>query len=589
LYDNSRPTTRATSPRRSFSMKDSFRRGANAAIAVAIAAVIAAASLSAQPATQRSVPQTYAITNARIVPVSSPAIEKGTIVIRDGLIAAVGASVNAPGDARIIDGSGLTVYPGFIDSYTALGLDETGGGGGGRGGRGAAGGGVAAAPRAAVMSTNPPGLQPENSAVDLLKADADLFTGPQSVGITSALTAPATGIYMGQAALINLGGGDISSLVVKSPVSLNIGFTPLRSGGFPNSLLGVFAALRQSLLDAQHYRDVAAAYAKNPRGMKRPDFDPSLDALQPVINRQVPVVMRADTKREIERALDLAKEFNLKAIIAGGAEAPMLAERLKTENVPVLLSVDYPKKAPQAADADPEPLRVLRERVEAPKAAAALEKAGVKFAFESGNISTWTEFTGNVQRAVESGLTADQALKALTWQAADIFGASDRLGSIEAGKIANLTISRGDIFDRSGHVSQLFIDGLPVAVRAQTANGAAAATATGNWNVVATLDGADHPISVSLQQDGVRLTGTYQGALGAGEVTNGTIGGDGNFRFTASLIVGNLTEECTFSGALQGNGISGTINIVGEPTTPGKFVGTRPGGGRGARPPQDGR
>jgi imidazolonepropionase-like amidohydrolase len=568
-------------------MKDSFRRGATAAIALAIAA----ASLTAQPATQRSIPQTYAITNARIVPVSSGVIEKGTIVIRDGLITAVGANVTAPGDARIVDGSGLTVYPGLIDGYTSLGLSDQGAGGAavGRGGRGAPAAGAAAAPRTA-MSNNPPGLQPENSAVDMLKDDPDGFAGPQSVGITTVLTAPPTGIYMGQSALINLGGRDAAALVVKSPVSLNIGFTPLRNGGFPNSLLGVFAALRQSLLDAQHYRDVAAAYAKNPRGMKRPDFDPSLDALQPVINRQVPVIMRADSKREIERALDLAKEFNLKLIIAGGAESPTLADRLKADNVPVLLTVDYPRRAAQAADADPEPLRVLRERVEAPKAAAALEKAGVKFAFESGNISTWAEFTANVQRAVEAGLTADQALKALTWQPADIFGASDRLGSIEAGKIANLTITRGDLFERGGRVSQLFVDGLPVAVRAQTANGAAAATASGNWNVVATLDGADHPISVALQQDGVRLTGTYQGALGAGEVTNGTIGSDGNFRFTASLIVGNLSEECTFSGTLQGNGISGTISVVGEPTTPGKFVGTRPSaGGRGGRAPQGGK
>src|SRR6185312_2927951 len=218
---------------------------------------------------------------------------------------------------------------------------------------------------------------------------------------------------------------------------------------------------------------------------------------------QVPVVMRADSKREIERALDLGKEFNLKVIIAGGEESPMLAERLKSENVPVLLSVDYPRKAPQAADADPEPLRVLRERVEAPKAAAALQKAGVRFAFESGSISTWTDFTTNLQRTVEGGLSADDAVKALTWQAADILGASDRLGSIETGKIANLTIARGDLFDRGGRVSQLFIDGMPVAVRAQTANGAAAATASGNWNVVATLDGADHPITISLQQDGV--------------------------------------------------------------------------------------
>lgn len=557
-------------------------------VMVAIAVATITAPLTAQLATPRSVPQTYAITNARIVPVSSPAIEKGTIVIRDGIITAVGASVSAPADARIVDGAGLTVYPGLIDSYTALGLDEPGAGGGrgGRAGRGGAAG--AEAPRAAVMSNNVPGLQPENTAVELLRDDADAFAGPQSAGVTSALTAPSTGIYMGQSALINLGGRDAADLVVKSPVSQNIGFTPLRSGGFPNSLLGVFAALRQSLLDAQHYRDVAAAYAKNPRGMKRPDFDPSLDALQPVINRQVPVVMRADSKREIERALNLAKEFNLKVIIAGGAEAYMLTDRLKSENVPVLLSVDYPKRAPQAADADPEPLRVLRERVQAPKSAGALEKAGVKFAFESGNITNWAEFTGNVQRAVEDGLSEEQALKSLTWEAADIFGASDRLGSIETGKIANLTLTRGDLLARGGRVSQLFIDGLPVEVRAQTNAGAAAITATGNWNVVATLDGSEHPISISLQQDGVRLTGTYQGSLGAGDVTNGTIGNDGNFRFTASLLLAGLSEECTFSGSLQGNGMSGTISVVGEPTTPGKFVGTRPSaGGRGGRAPRE--
>lgn len=568
-------------------MKSLLRHGALAAVAVATGVV----PLAAQLVSPRSAPQTYAITNARIVPVSSPPIEKGTIVIRDGIIAAVGATVAAPGDARIVDGTGLTVYPGLIDSYTALGLgDASAAGAAGRGGRGGASAAGSTAPRTALLSNNPPGLQPENTAVELLRNDPDAFAGPQSAGITAALTAPQTGIYMGQSALIDLGGREASDLVVKSPVALHVGFTPLRNGGYPNSLLGVFAALRQSLLDAQHYRDVAAAYAKNPRGMKRPEFDPSLDALQPVIARQLPVVMLADSKREIERALDLAKEFNLKVIIAGGAEAYTLADRLKAENVPVLLSVDYPKRAPQAPDADPEPLRVLRERVEAPKSAGRLEKAGVRFALESGNITTWADLTTNVQRAVENGLSPDQALKALTWQAADILGASDRLGSIEAGKIANLTITRGDLFDRGGRVSQLFIDGLPVAVRPQAGTGAAAATATGNWNVVTTLDGADHPISISLQQEGVRLTGSYSGSLGAGEVTNGTIGGDGNFRFTASLIVGGLTEECTFTGTLQGNGISGGINVVGEPTTPGKFVGTRPSpGGRGGRPQPRGR
>src|ERR1041385_1367230 len=120
-------------------------------------------------------------------------------------------------------------------------------------------------------------------------------------------------------------------MLVKAPVAEHIGFTPSRGGGYPNSLMGVFAALRQELLDAQHYAAEQAAYAKNPRGMRRPESDPSLEALQPVLAKQVPVIMEAATQREIERALDLAKGFGLKPIIAGGEEADKVATRLKAE------------------------------------------------------------------------------------------------------------------------------------------------------------------------------------------------------------------------------------------------------------------
>ena len=191
-------------------MKDSFRRGATAAIAVAIAA----ASLAAQPATQRSIPQTYAITNARIVPVSSPVIEKGTIVIRDGLISAVGANVSAPGDARIHRRvPGLTVYPGLIDSYTALGLGESAGGGAAKRAADAEGARLRQLARLLRRAlrrcrTIRRGLQPgEQRRRTAQGRSRRIFTAyPQSVGITTArFTAPPTGIYIGQSALINLG------------------------------------------------------------------------------------------------------------------------------------------------------------------------------------------------------------------------------------------------------------------------------------------------------------------------------------------------------------------------------------------------
>ena len=408
------------------------RRSLTVVIAVGATAVAAPPLLSAQIGVQRerNVPNAYAITNARIVPVSGPTIDKGTIVIRNGVIAAVGASAVVPADARVIDGAGLTVYPGLIDANSstrstpapaANAAANPAAGRGGRGGGPAQQGGATGAPN----SLQPVGLQPELAAVDLVKPEPDAFSGPQSAGITAALTAPSSGIFRGLSAVINLGGATSQAMIVKAPIAEHIGFTPSRGGGYPNSLLGVFSALRQQLLDAQHYGLEQAAYAKNPRGMRRPETDPSLEALQPVLAKQIPVVMHASEAREIERALDLAKEFGLKAIIAGGEEADQVAARLKAENVPVLLSLNFPRRPNASPDADPEPLRTLKARVEAPKLASKLAQAGVRFAFEDGGLSTWSEFLTNAGRTVEGGLTTDQAVRALTASSAEILGVSD--------------------------------------------------------------------------------------------------------------------------------------------------------------------
>ncbi len=539
---------------------------------------------------QRAAPPTYAITNARIVPVSGSVVERGTIVVRNGLIAAVGASVPVPADARTIDAEGHTVYPGFIDSYGSLGIPSQGGGGvGGGGGRG--GGGFAAPATTAAGVTNssyPVGLQPELSAVSQLRIGGDDFTAANGAGFTAALTAPSFGIFRGQSALINLHGTDPNSVVVKSEVAQHIGFTGLR-GGYPGSLLGVFAALRQQLLDAQHYRDIKAAYERNPRGMQRPELNPSLEALLPILAKTQPVVMFASSKREIERALDLAKEFNLRPIIAGAAEANSVADRLKAEGVPVLLSANFPRRVgTPSPDADPDPLRVLRQRVEAPKVPAQLRQAGVNFALHSGGAS-WTDVISNVRRATENGLSSDQALRALTIVPAEILGVSDRLGSIEVGKIANLTISRGDLFSESGRVTQVFVDGNLITVAAPAAGRPATPVSiSGTWTLSVNIDNTDRSVTLSLRQEGTRVTGSMQGMMGAAEVLDGSMSADGVFRFSTTVTIRDGTEEGTFVGTIDGNQMRGRLQIVGH--APGIFSGTRPappaGTGRGGRPPQ---
>lgn len=555
------------------------------------ACVVAPRASSAQLAAnrERNAPNAYAITNARIVS-GTTTIDRGTIVVRNGVIVAVGASVQSPADARVIEGTGLTVYPGLIDANSSLAL------GGGTSavadaGRGRAGGGRGAAPAqqgapaGAPNSLHPIGLQPELTVVDLLHADAEALAGPQSAGITAALTVPATGIFRGESAVINLDGATAQAMLVKAPVAEHIGFTPSRGGGYPNSLMGVFSSLRQMLLDAQHYAAEQAAYAKNPRGMRRPEPDPSLEALQPVLQRQIPVVMEASSKREIERALDLAKEFNLRPIIAGGEEADQVAARLKAENVPVLVSLNFPRRPQASPDADPEPLRVLRARVDAPKLASKLQAAGVKFAFEDGGLTTWSDYVGNVARSVEAGLTHDQAVRALTLTPAEILGVSDRLGTIEVGKVANLTITRGDLF--TGRVTQVLIDGTPIEARAASGAGAAS-LAGGTWTITVTTDEGEKPVTLTLQQVGGELRGTVQGSLGSSQISNGSIGAGGDLQFTATLTMGSGTEEGRFSGTIEGNLMRGTVSVVGHPQS--TFIGTKPdagqSGGRRGRPPE---
>lgn len=552
-----------------------LRTATSAAVIALLSLVILAPKFSNA---QRNAIDTYAITNARIITVSGPIIERGTVVIRDGLIAAVGADATAPADARVIDGAGLSVYPGLIDSSTALGIPQPSPSPSPSPSPGVAGAVFAqlrqSVPLAALNSTQPPGLQPEVLAEDFLRPGGDQIEAARNVGITTALTTPRQGIWMGQSALINLAGDTPQQMIVRSPLAMHVGFTPLRAGTYPNSLLGVFAALRQMLLDAQRYREARQIYDRSPRGTRRPEQDRSLAALLPVLDGTMPVVMYADREREISRALDLAEEFKLRAIIAGGMESEKVAERLRESKVPVLLSLNFPRRTTAALpEADPEPMRVLRERVEAPKTAAKLVAARVRFAFQSGALTNMNDFSANLLRAIENGLAREDALRALTIWPAEILGVADRLGTIEAGKIANLTVTRGDLFDRNMRIAHVFIDGSPVDLRPATPS-ATAGSASGTWTLNVNLGSGDIAVTLVLQQEGERLRGSVEGGFGSGEIANASAGTGGELRFTVPVTFEGQSAEATFAGKITGNEMQGTVNVVGR--APGSFTGTRP-------------
>ncbi|MFM9905008.1 MAG: amidohydrolase family protein [Pyrinomonadaceae bacterium] len=518
--------------------------------------------------------QSYAITNAKIVTVSGATIDKGTIIIRNGLIEAVGANVAAPADAQIFDATGLTVYPGFIDSLTSLGLPSAparpqGPGGGGGGGAAAAAAATAAQP--ASNSNYPAGLRPEDMTFNDIRAGETQFDANRNAGFTTVLTIGRTGIFNGQSAVIDLAGESVSAMAVKSSFAEHISFATL-PGQYPGSLLGTFSALRQMFYDAQRLQEIQKMYAANPKGMRRPDSDKSLEALYPAINRQMPVVFNANTEREIIRALDLIKEFKLNGIIAGGQESWKTADRLKTQNIPVLLSLNFPKRTTSSSpEADPEDLDTLRLRADAPKGAGKLAAAGVKFAFTSTGTTAIGDFFTNAGKAVEGGLSKDAAIRAMTLGAAEILGVDNRTGSIEPGKIANLTLVKGDLFGRDKFVPQVIVDGKVFEIKetprpapgGRGPGGGAAPAAgpnvAGSYAITIDIPGSPTNGTLNFSQAGSALTGSIGTAEGASPIRDGKVTADG-FSFGATVPFQGGSLEITVRGTVSGNQISGTID-----------------------------
>ncbi len=428
----------------------------------------------------------YAIRGATIVAGPATTHADGTVVVRDGVIEAVGPSarVAVPYDAEVIEGRGLVVYPGFLDLGTTLGQPA---------GvvRSRTGPGRAINYAENAVAQTPPdnrnGLTPEFEVATVLELPVTVVEERRKLGFTDLLSAPAGAIATGQSALVSLSGLPRREAIVRSPVALHINVqvpfepaptppsprpdaTPARTRGqgrpggraYPQALMGAVAHLRQAMLDAEHDHESRIYYEA--KGGPRPAFDPTLHALHEARTGKVPVWWEANTRDEIHRALDLAREFGTGAVIVGGREAGKVADRLKAEGVAVVLRLDFPDE-PKATESAP-PERVEPARVVAAKwrewvgTAAALEKAGVRFALASEGIARPETFHAQVRKAIAAGLPRAAAVAALTDRAAAIAGLGKRLGTIEAGKLGHLVVLSAPYGDESAKVRYVLADGL---------------------------------------------------------------------------------------------------------------------------------
>jgi hypothetical protein len=431
-------------------------------------------------------PAVLAIRNAKIVTVGGPVLAKGTVVVRNGLIEAVGDNVAVPPEALVVDGEGLTVYPGLIDALSTVGMPGAAPAAAATGRGGRAGGQTTAAVPAAAATPQPRSNGPEDrpQTTSWLLAADELTPGDHRIetvrsgGVTTAVVFPTRGIFGGQGAVVDLIAAEKPGpMVVESPVGQYIaagrggGF----GGGFPSSLMGILAYIHQVYLDAEHYKMVKDAYARNPRGMERPAYD---RALEGVLDSKR-ILLPANRLVEIDRMIRFAGELKQPTILYGAREAyrPGAAAMLKKSGLPVLVSLKWPTP-PTGPDThlEDESLRQLETYDQAPAAPAMLQKAGVKFAFYSDGIDTARELQRAVKKALDAGLSREDALRALTLSPAEIYGVADRLGSIEKGKIGNLVVTRGDIFDNNTKVEMIIVDGRKYMPAADATGGRGIAT-----------------------------------------------------------------------------------------------------------------
>jgi imidazolonepropionase-like amidohydrolase len=404
------------------------------------AAALFLAAASAGAVTQPS--RVHALVGARVVVATGRTLPEATVVIRDGIIAGVGANLAVPPDARIWDLKGKTLYPGLIDLWTPVAwpLDK---------------------PDEAPASASPNlVVRPERDVLERPR-DAKVWKELRAAGFSTALLVPGNGVLRGRGAIVDLG-DDLASGLLRADAVAAVSMRPDRKwDDYPESQMGVIALLRQSILDARWYRQAQAAYRANP-AQSRPPFDAALAALESAAHGEVPIAFESENASEDLRAAAVADEFGLRAWIVGGGDEYRRLDELRAHLYPMILPIAFPER-PKVGDGDDLSVSLddLRHWDLAPANPARLAEAKISFALTTFRQKDRGAFWKQLAQAIERGLPADRALASLTTVPAEFAGLSGRLGTLEAGKIANLVVTDGDLLVAEPMIQAVWVDGQP--------------------------------------------------------------------------------------------------------------------------------
>lgn len=417
---------------------------------------------------------TFALTNAHIVVSPGTVIDGGTVVVRDGVIIAVGENATVPYDAHVVEADTLTIYAGFIDALSHVAVPDP----------------DDDSDQGAVSDRSDPsferaGIRTDRDVRSMVDPEDESVSAYRKIGFTTVHAAPRGRMLPGETAVLLLTGDDVGEMTLRTDQAQVFQFRGA-SGVYPGTPMGIMAQLRQLFREADRRMRVEAMYEQNPTGLSRPPSDAVHDALFPVIEREQPMFVFTDDVLEIHRALDLASELEFDMVLAGAYEGFDAIEQITEAGVPVALTVELPDEPDWMDEMEQDSLQYLienydpdtrtatwrdieaekrnleakqlmarREYLESPSRFA---DAGISFAFMTMDVDAG-DVLGNIRKFVENGLSKDDALAALTVNGASVLGLSTSMGSVETGKMANLVVTDGDIFDEDTKVRMVIVDG----------------------------------------------------------------------------------------------------------------------------------
>lgn len=535
----------------------------------------------------RPVSSKYAIKNATIVQAPGRIIQNGTIIIENGIIKAVGTNISIPVDAWVVDADSMFVYPGFITGMSNIGVEK---------------------PKDEdsnddrKMTGTPTykraGITPGSSVRDMLSTKEGV-EDYRKIGFTASHSVLHSGMIAGQGAIIILGGSPADGMVIKENTAM---FSQLTGAGgvYPNTVIGVMAKYRDLYRKAGEARDYQSRYKANSNGMERPISDATLEAMFPVVSKQMTVAFRAESIMDIMRVLTLKNDLGFNLMLGEVKQGWDAIPSIKNSGAPVFLSLDLPEmkeekeekeekeddseEEKEADVTETEKAEEKKEETAADKEKAALEmrqkemikkyytqpslfaNSGIKFGFSTLE-SKSKDFKSTMMKLIENGLSEDKALAALTTTPAEILGVSSLMGTIDNGKMANLIVTDTAYFTKDSNVRFVFVDGVKYEYevkkkKKKKASGDEPVDASGEWKYTTETPQGKGSGVITLNGTPGDYSGTISVSFnGSTNDITGVVADGSNVSFSFTI---NMGEEVNvdISMDIEGDSFEGTLSVA---------------------------